>query len=285
LPTEKILILGTNGFLSQRINRRFRQENKQYQLVGWRDVITIDFSKFRFVINLSGPSRQQCNDPKILSEYYRFIKELALGMKRAPLSILIHISTNKVYANNRKITEESDLLGDDCYQISRINAEKILLHKLKSENLNIIRLSNCFGGWEHRQSCDELLYHQIVRNLDSGFFKLNSSGDQILNFISAKTFENSILAIVEQKPRNAICIYNLGQYEMSVKEFSELTQLFANLYIYEWNALGDSLRQLPLRLQKQENYKSGLIRSVFDFDDVSMFDEVNDTFGNWGNEI
>ena len=34
----------------------------------------------------------------------------------------------------------------------------------------------------------------------------------------------------------------------------ELTQLFANLYIYEWNALGDSLRQLPLRLQKQENY-------------------------------
>lgn len=232
---KTILLTGASGFLADKIFDTLSSLNKYQIIMGARNTVKLsavskynDIRKFDvsdvstyetalsgvdIVVHLAAMDFSECEkNPELahkvnVSDLEKFYNHcIDLGVKQ-----FVYFSTIHVYGPNLSgvITEESPTNPVNVYSKTHLEAERIVLADKRIEGI-VVRLSNAIGkplfddsgAWKLVVND---LCRQAVKNRE---IRLQSSGKQLRDFISASDIGNALDVILEKNVSSNV--YNLG---------------------------------------------------------------------------
>jgi nucleoside-diphosphate-sugar epimerase len=151
-----------------------------------------------------------------------FNLELAEKIKFSSIKLAINISSQSVYGHEKKTsyTEDCKPLISSSYALSKGIVEKAFENiSYHNKNISIVnlRLSRLWGG---NLSIDKnQLPFKILNNLlDSGSFNYQNPNN-IMNFIDVNNASDAIIHLIN---KNISGTYNLGGFDITIKEFVDI---------------------------------------------------------------
>lgn len=214
--TPRILVTGASGYLGHSIFSHLRglgfsvQKGRRPSTVNnnvskhdkwvetdWNDEYLKFIDPFDLIIHAAGPTAANCREePHIARAFYETTNKRLVARVAESNKALIFLSSVHVYGASQwgteEITELSDASSDTAYARYRISAERLLLDKVKDNEIDgcILRLGNCFGiNNQSKGDSNNLFIHQAVKEaLDANTIHIRNSPEVTRDFVPIQYF-------------------------------------------------------------------------------------------------
>ncbi|RBQ03566.1 NAD-dependent epimerase/dehydratase family protein [Pedobacter miscanthi] len=213
-----IILLGANGFIGRNLSQHFDSLNHQFNLFKFKrnslpgnDHYTYNQESLNelasgignetktVIINAAYDSSNVFNNKKLID----FIE---LACKTIKVSSVVHLSSISVYDGFDQLVLSpnfSDTKPVSLYGKIKLNLEKLLIHKLNGQNVNIWRLPNIIGegsSWtnyfEKLANAQKLFLPKAGTN-HSMFLKISDFCEIVSSYVNQDTYSSTTSNLVE----------------------------------------------------------------------------------------
>ena len=256
-----ILITGGSGLLASRLAEKMSHrhqitlttrkkikpsENVKMQYIKSYSEITLDDQDI--IIHAASPNSNDCNDPKIVEDYFLDTSKLISKASNRTIKKLIFTSSTRVYGNQTgDINEENQCIDIDSYSKMKLKIEDLLLSDKNQFEPVIVRISNSFGYPVFKESnCWNLLaMHICMKAINSDEIILKSNGCEYKDFVPMNYVVDNVYDILINNYKYNIFNISSGSSQ-TVKNFA----LFLIKYIENYLQ-----KKVQLNLQEStQNY-------------------------------
>jgi len=253
MAKETILITGGFGLIGGRLGQhlsndyrillgsRTKQESPRWLPqaktveIDWNSKESLNkvCSQVDVIIHASGMNAQECSSKPdqalIVNGFYT--KNLVEEAINQGVKKIVYLSSAHVYDSTLSgvISEQNQTLNSHPYATSHIYGEKSILLAMKKGTIDgfVVRLSNAFGSPTHKDvNCWMLLVSDLCKQaITKKILTLNSSGEQIRDFVTISDVCSSINYLIKRRGRQDSNIINIGSgRSCTIKEMASRIQ-------------------------------------------------------------
>tara|TARA_Y100000741_G_scaffold359685_1_gene340692 strand:- start:3623 stop:4483 length:861 start_codon:yes stop_codon:yes gene_type:complete len=222
---KKILIVGHSGLVGNSLFNIIKKNNsfsikgissKEINLLKKNSIKKLrEFNFIDVIIFCSAIKSDFGNNFKNLEQNITLINNFINGVEIKKIKKFIYLSSNAVYGvhrNHNKINENSKLISDTPYSLSKYYSEKILELKFKNHKnkLVILRPTTIYGSEEKILAVNP--YGFLIKLLRGNAIKLWGKGDEKREFLFVDDLSRIIIQIIK---KDFFGILNIGGFRTS----------------------------------------------------------------------
>ncbi len=222
---KKILIVGHSGLVGNSLFNIIKKNNsfsikgissKEINLLKKNSIKKLrEFNFIDVIIFCSAIKSDFGNNFKNLEKNITLINNFINGVEIKKIKKFIYLSSNAVYGvhrNHNKINENSKLISDTPYSLSKYYSEKILELKFKNHKnkLVILRPTTIYGSEEKILAVNP--YGFLIKLLRGNAIKLWGKGDEKREFLFVDDLSRIIIQIIK---KDFFGILNIGGFRTS----------------------------------------------------------------------
>lgn len=240
---KKILIVGHTGLIGSNLFKAINKNNHfLVKGVSSREINLIKensykklikFNSYDIIIFCSAIKSDFGNNFENLDQNVKLINNFVRGIDIKKIKKLVYLSSNAVYGvhvNHHNVNENSKLISDTPYSLSKYFSEKILELKFKDhkEKLIILRPTTIFGNEEKILAGNP--YGFLIKMLNGVNIKLWGKGDEKREFLFVEDLTKIIIQIIK---KDFYGILNIGGFRSSyidiIKKISRKLKIKKNV--------------------------------------------------------
>ena len=222
---KKILIIGHRGLVGSNLFKKIKKSNnflvkgissKEIDLVKENSYKKLNKLKsYDIIIFCAAIKSDFGNNFKNLDQNINLINNFIKGIDIKKIKKLIYLSSNAVYGvhvNHHNVNEQSKLVSDTPYSLSKYFSEKILELKFKDheKKLVILRPTTIFGNEEKIIAGNP--YGFLIKILNGTTIRLWGKGDEKREFLFVDDLTKIIIQIIK---KDFYGILNIGGFKSS----------------------------------------------------------------------
>ncbi len=216
-----ILVTGANGFVGKELVSELKNRKHnvfEFDLANGKNIlnraqITDSLKKIDVVIHLAAIIEN--NNQKLWEVNVTGTKNLIEESVNARIKKFVFLSSTGVYGKQKgSISEDSEVIPENNYEKSKVEAENIVLQHQEEISVNIVRSAMILGANDY--------WKKMFKILKKGF-PLPCSGKNSFQIIYVRELINAIITVMEKGEPGEIYLV-AGKEQWTLREFCKKTK-------------------------------------------------------------